>query len=60
MKNEAIFKFNSGLGAVLCSCCKVIIRTGKDFTEEEKIAAYGDGKRKIGPRYCDKCKNSYQ
>jgi hypothetical protein len=61
MKKEgAIFKFNSGLGALLCSCCRVIIKTGKDFTDEEKKAAYGDGKTKVGPRYCDKCKNTYQ
>ena len=40
-KKKAIFKFNSGHGALLCSKCKVIIKTGKDFTEEEIKAIKG-------------------
>ena len=53
-KEYAIFKFNGGLGALLCSKCKVIIKTGKDFTEEEKKAI--KGYIKLPPQYCEKCK----
>jgi hypothetical protein len=35
MRHKAIFKMNNGLGAILCSKCRVIIKTGKDFTNEE-------------------------
>jgi len=51
---KAIFKFNSGHGALLCSKCKVIIKTGKDFTEEEIKAI--KGKIDMPPQYCAKCK----
>jgi hypothetical protein len=51
---KAIFKFNSGLGAILCSCCSVIIKTGIDFSDEEKLGM--QGKKYIKPQYCDKCK----
>ena len=53
---SAIFKFNSGMGALLCSKCSVIIKTGCDFTEEEKEAAYGDGY--MEEQFCDKCKGN--
>ena len=52
---SAIFKFNSRMGALLCSKCSVIIKTGCDFTEEEKEAAYGDGY--LEEQFCDKCLN---
>ena len=52
---KAIFKYNGGLGALLCSKCRVIIKTGKDFTEEEIKAI--KGKVDMPPQYCDKCKN---
>lgn len=51
---KAIFKYNGGLGALLCSKCRVIIRTGKYFTEEEIKAI--KGKAKLPPQYCYKCK----
>jgi len=51
---KAIFKFNSGHGALLCSKCRVIIKTGIDFTEEEIMAI--KGKLDMPPQYCDKCK----
>jgi len=53
-QETAIFKFNGGLGALLCSKCKVIIKIGKDFTEEENKAIKGH--IKLPPQYCDKCK----
>ena len=42
MASKAIFKFNGGLGALLCSKCSVIIKTGKDFTDIEKTAIKGE------------------
>lgn len=51
---RAIFKFNSGLGALLCSKCKVIIKIGKDFNEIELKAARGE--EYLEPQYCLKCK----
>ena len=52
--NKADFKYNGGAGALLCSKCKVIIKTGKDYTTEEKLASRG--KIQLPPQYCDKCK----
>ena len=52
--NKATFKFNGGLGALLCSKCSVIIKTGKDFTDEERLAM--QGKLKLSAQYCEKCK----
>jgi hypothetical protein len=54
MDEKAIFKFNNGNGALLCSKCRVIIKTGRDFTEEE-IKAIKE-KVDMPPQYCDKCK----
>ena len=50
---KAIFKFNNGNGALLCSQCSVIIKTGKDFTEEEGKAFKGEAD--LAPQFCDKC-----
>jgi len=38
---KAIFKFNGGDGALLCSKCGRIIKIGWDFNEEEKLAMKG-------------------
>jgi hypothetical protein len=54
MDDKAIFKFNNGNGALLCSKCRVIIKTGRDFTEEEIKAI--KGKIDMSAQYCDKCK----
>ena len=54
MQDSAVFKFNGGNGALLCSGCSKIIKTGYQFTEEEKKAMRGD--LKLKPRYCDECK----
>lgn len=50
----AIFKFNNGLGALLCSKCHVIICTYEGMNLSEKIAFKGG--KKIGERFCDKCR----
>ena len=53
MKNKAIFKYNGGLGALICSGCSKIIKVGKDMTEDEKKAMRGE---KVLPKqYCDNC-----
>lgn len=54
MKEKLRIKFNGGAGAILCSGCSKIIKTGKDFTEEE--LKYFTGKIKhFPPQYCEKC-----
>lgn len=53
-RKQAIFKFNSQLGALLCSKCNIIIKIGADFTEEERKASKGEVH--LGPQYCIKCK----
>jgi len=55
---RAVFKFNSGQLAILCSNCSVIIKIGKDFSEKEKEAAGGDGS--LEPQYCSsECKKEF-
>lgn len=54
---KAIFKFNNSLGALLCSGCRKIIKTGKEFTEEEWEAFRGDLHYYLPPQYCETCKN---
>jgi hypothetical protein len=50
---RAKVKFNSGMGAILCSICNRIIKTGAEFTVEESKFAKGEGH--LDPQYCDKC-----
>ena len=52
--DTAIFKFNNGNGALLCSKCSVIIKTGIQYTAEERSAATGTSI--MLPQYCEKCK----
>lgn len=51
---KALIKFNGGNLALLCSGCRVIIKTGKDFTEEEIQFAITKGKH-LDPLYCEQC-----
>lgn len=53
-REKAIFKYNNSLGALLCSSCRVIIKTGKDFTDEEIRAIKGI--IEMPQQYCSKCK----
>lgn len=58
MDNEtAIIKFNNGNLALLCSGCRVIIKTGREFTDEELDATLGGDKNILPPQYCETCKN---
>lgn len=54
MIGKAIFKFNGGASALLCSKCSVIIKTGKDFTENEWKSFRGE--LKLESQFCNKCK----
>lgn len=51
---KAIFKFNSSIGALLCSLCHCIIKTGKDFTYYEQEACKGN--EELEEQFCNKCK----
>lgn len=53
--SKAIFKFNNGNGALLCSGCSAIIKVGFEFTENEKQAMFG--KAKLEAQYCKICQN---
>lgn len=52
--DKAIIKFNGGNLALLCSKCRTIIKTGKDFTKEELDFVFEKGT--LLPQYCEKCK----
>ena len=54
--NRLIIKFNSGMGAILCSDCYKIIKTGKDFTEQEMAYARGEGDP-LPEQWCTDCKD---
>ena len=53
--SKAIFKFNSGNLALLCSNCSVIIKEGCEFTNKEMNACLG--KVKLKAQYCEKCQS---
>lgn len=57
--SQAIFKFNSGIRALLCSKCSTIIKDGYEFNSEEILAS--KGKIHMNARYCEICSddNSY-
>lgn len=54
-ENKALFKFNKGIGALLCSSCSKIIKTGRDMNPLEKEAMRGNFN--LEPQYCDECIN---
>jgi hypothetical protein len=53
MTEKALIKFNGGELALLCSKCRVIVKTGKSFTPEEIAFARGEGY--LPPLFCRKC-----
>lgn len=55
-QEKAIVKFNGSKLALLCSKCRVIIKVGKDFTEEELDLTLGKDKNMLPAQYCEKCK----
>ena len=52
---KAIFKFNGGRGALLCSKCRTIIKTGDTMSQFEKDAMLG--KQEMVDQYCSTCKD---
>jgi hypothetical protein len=58
-KDKAIIKFNGGNLAMLCSKCKVIIKTGKDFTPEELEFTLGKSKKVLPRQFCEQCKTNH-
>lgn len=52
--DNIIIKYNSGIGAILCSKCSAIIKVGYEFTEDERKAMKGE--LHMGPIYCTECK----
>jgi len=53
VENKAIFKFNNSHGALLCSGCRIILKEGYRFSEEE-VAAF-QGEDKLEAQYCNTC-----
>lgn len=54
-EEKLIVKYNNGNGAILCSDCSAIIKTGVDYTSEERQYAMGDLEY-LPPQYCETCK----
>lgn len=54
LSHRANFKFNNGRGALLCASCRVIMKTGAQFSEKETNAMLG--KTYLPPQYCENCK----
>lgn len=50
---KAVFKFNGGNLALLCSKCSVIIKEGRDFNNIELLCSKGLGE--LEACYCEKC-----
>lgn len=50
---KAIFKFNNGNRALLCSKCFTIIKTGIAFSHDENMAFLDH--IALGPQYCSDC-----
>ena len=55
VENKAIFKFNNRHGALLCSGCRVILKEGYRFSDEEMAAMKGEGE--LEAQYCKKCED---
>ena len=50
----AIFKYNGGAGALLCTGCRKILKIGSEFNKEEHLAMRGE--TSLPPQFCDTCK----
>ena len=54
--DRIVFKFNSGLGAIVCSGCSKTLKTGLEFTAQELASIRGE----IGllpAQYCSACQS---
>ena len=52
---RAQLKFNNANLAIICPKCRVILKTGRDFSDEENKYARGE-LRKLPEQYCKDCK----
>jgi hypothetical protein len=52
-REYATIKFNGGLGALLCSECRVTIRDGRTFTEDDW--KHMRGEIRLPKQYCQEC-----
>jgi hypothetical protein len=50
---RAQFKYNGAAGALICTGCRKIIKTGAKFTPAEWEAFRGEVE--LGPQYCEQC-----
>jgi len=51
---KAIVKLDSGKISVLCSKCRIVIKSGSELSEEEKESIFV--KNNLEAQYCEKCK----
>jgi len=51
---KLIVKYNSGLGAILCSGCSKILKIGSEFTPEEKQYIKGEIEH-LPAQFCEQC-----
>lgn len=51
--SQAIFKFNNGNSALVCSGCSIILKTGSQFSDNDILAI--TGKRHMDAQFCIKC-----
>ena len=57
---SCIYKFNGGLGAVLCNQCRKIIYQGSRIPIEIEDAKFEHRLNEIGPLFCCKeCEDKY-
>ena len=54
VEKKAIFKYNNSHGALLCSGCRVILKDGSRFSDEEMEAF--QGVTELEAQYCNTCK----
>ncbi len=54
--SKAIFKYNSGVGALLCSECRIILKEAYRFSDQEMAAMKGEGE--LEAQYCEDCENN--
>jgi hypothetical protein len=59
-KNRLIYKFNGGMGAVLCSNCYCIMYEGRRIPDEYREAVINGHEEDFGPVFCcDECKREW-
>ena len=54
---QAVYKFNGGLGALLCSGCYVILRSGASLTKADRLGMNGEITNP--PAFCKECGEKY-